>query len=69
MDQKDTTNMLEHDPITVPEIASIAKTMMEKEVWDYYACGADDQTALRENEAAFKAWVCHPLFLPCTFLS
>ncbi len=43
------------DPITLAEVASIAKTRIKKEVWDYYACGADNQTALRENEAAFKA--------------
>ena len=43
------------DPITLAEVASIAKTRIRKEVWDYYECGADSQTALHENEAAFKA--------------
>ncbi|PMD43166.1 S-2-hydroxy-acid oxidase [Hyaloscypha variabilis F] len=43
------------DPITLSEVASIAKTRIRKEVWDYYECGADTQTALHENEAAFKA--------------
>ncbi|PMD28515.1 S-2-hydroxy-acid oxidase [Hyaloscypha hepaticicola] len=43
------------DPITVAEIASIAKTRIKKEFWDYYECGADTQTVLHENEAAFKA--------------
>jgi hypothetical protein len=43
------------DPITVGEIASIAKTRIKKEFWDYYECGSDTQTVLHENEAAFKA--------------
>jgi len=43
------------DPITLAEVASIAKTRTRKEAWDYYECGADTQTALHENEAAFKA--------------
>ena len=43
------------DPITLAEIASIAKTRIKKEFWDYYECGADTQTVLHENEAAFKA--------------
>ena len=43
------------DPITLAEVSSIAKTRIRTEVWDYYECGADSQTALHENEAAFKA--------------
>jgi (S)-2-hydroxy-acid oxidase len=46
---------VQEDPITLSEVASIAKTRIRKEVWDYYECGADTQTALHENEAAFKA--------------
>lgn len=42
------------DPITVAEIASIAKSRIKKDVWDYYGCGADSQNVLHENEAAFK---------------
>jgi (S)-2-hydroxy-acid oxidase len=43
------------DPVTLSEVASMAKLRIKKEVWDYYQCGADSQTALYENEAAFKA--------------
>jgi (S)-2-hydroxy-acid oxidase len=43
------------DPITIAEIASIAKSRIKKEFWDYYDCGADSQTVLHDNEAAFKA--------------
>lgn len=43
------------DPITLTEVASVAKTRARKEVWDYYECGADSQTVLHENENAFKA--------------
>ena len=42
------------DPSTLSEVASVAKSRIKKEVWDYYDCGADSQTALHENEAAFK---------------
>lgn len=42
-------------PLTIAEVAAVANTRIKKEVWDYYECGADNQTALRENEAAFKA--------------
>jgi (S)-2-hydroxy-acid oxidase len=44
------------DPITLSEVASIAKFRIKKEVWDYYDCGADSQTALHENEVAFKVY-------------
>jgi len=53
------------DPITLSEVASIAKSRIKKDVWDYYECGADSQTALHENEAAFKASALH-IFVPST---
>ena len=53
LNMQDTTAQ-DDDPITIAELAVIAKTKLKKEVWDYYECGADSQTVLRENEAAFK---------------
>jgi (S)-2-hydroxy-acid oxidase len=53
-DQRKSGLQVPIDPITLSEVASVAKSLIKKEVWDYYDCGADSQTALHENEAAFK---------------
>lgn len=39
----------EEDPITIDEITSIAKRKLPKNVYEYYACGSDDEQALRRN--------------------
>lgn len=43
-------------PITVTEIEEIAKTRLPKNVYDYYACGADEQKALARNSYMFDRW-------------
>lgn len=40
-------------PITVMEIEEIAKTRLPKNVYDYYACGADEQKAMARNAYMF----------------
>ena len=42
------------DPITVQEVKVLAQKRLPKSVYDYYACGADDQDALRRNIDAFN---------------
>jgi (S)-2-hydroxy-acid oxidase len=41
------------DPITVSEVEELARRRLPKNVYDYYACGADDQYALTRNIDAF----------------
>jgi (S)-2-hydroxy-acid oxidase len=41
------------DPITVQEVEDLARKRLPKAVYDYYACGADDQDALTRNRDAF----------------
>lgn len=41
------------DPITVPEVEVLARKRLPKAVYDYYACGADDQDALKRNIDAY----------------
>ena len=45
------------DPITIAEIEAIAKRKLRPEVFDYYACGSDDQIAIRENVEVFDRYV------------
>ncbi|CAD0027606.1 unnamed protein product [Aureobasidium pullulans] len=46
------------DPITVNEIACLAKENLNPDVWNYYECGADDGLALDKNTpAGYKALV------------
>jgi (S)-2-hydroxy-acid oxidase len=40
-------------PITVMEIEEIAKTRLPQNVYDYYACGADEQKAMARNSYMF----------------
>jgi hypothetical protein len=44
---------LTDDPITVQKVERLARKRLPKAVYDYYACGADDQYALRRNVGAF----------------
>ncbi|KAG9644271.1 S-2-hydroxy-acid oxidase, partial [Aureobasidium melanogenum] len=47
-------------PITVTEIEEIAKTRLPKNVYDYYACGADEQKALARNSYMFDRLLITP---------
>jgi (S)-2-hydroxy-acid oxidase len=42
------------DPITVLEVEELARRRLPKDLYDYYACGADDQCALTRNIDAFS---------------
>ena len=44
---------LKVDPITLQEVEGLAHKRLPKAVFDYYACGADDQNALQRNIDAF----------------
>ena len=46
--------LLDNDPLTVSEVEAIARKRLPDQVYDYYACGADDQHALSRNVAAFS---------------
>ena len=48
------------DPITIKEIEDIAKRKLRPEVFNYYACGSDDQLAVRENVEVFDRYVSTP---------
>lgn len=45
------------DPITIAEIADIAKRKLSKQVWDYYASGSDEEVAVARNKTAFDRFV------------
>lgn len=45
--------MADNSPITVREIEQAAREKLSKQVYEYYACGADDQNALRRNVEAY----------------
>ena len=42
------------DPITVLEVEVLAQRRSPKAVYDYYACGSDDQDALKRNVDAYN---------------
>lgn len=41
------------DPITIDEVARIARKNLLPNVWNYYECGADEQQALVRNTCDF----------------
>jgi (S)-2-hydroxy-acid oxidase len=41
------------DPITVNQVEAIARQKLPSNVYDYYACGADDQTVIERNRSDF----------------
>jgi (S)-2-hydroxy-acid oxidase len=47
----------EEDPITIDEFEQIARSKLPKNVFDYYASGADEQKALKRNQTAFDQYV------------
>ncbi|OAT04337.1 FMN-dependent alpha-hydroxy acid dehydrogenase [Blastomyces gilchristii SLH14081] len=48
------------DPITIAELAILAQKKLPKQVWDYYASGADEENALRRNRSAFDRLLLRP---------
>ncbi|KAL2362123.1 hypothetical protein RJZ56_004983 [Blastomyces dermatitidis] len=48
------------DPITTAELAILAQKKLPKQVWDYYASGADEENALRRNRSAFDRLLLRP---------
>ena len=42
-----------HDPITVDQMEAIARQKLPSNVYNYYSCGADDQTAVKRNRDDF----------------
>ncbi|KAL1297509.1 hypothetical protein AAFC00_005027 [Neodothiora populina] len=48
------------DPITVAEIQGIAKHKLPSNVYNYYACGADEEKALARNQAMFDRLLIRP---------
>ena len=50
---KMTVKSIHGDPITVDQVEAIARQKLPSNVYDYYACGADDQSALERNQCDF----------------
>ena len=48
---------------TVDDYEPVAREVLERGVYDYYAGGAGDEVTLRENVRAFQRWVVRPRFL------
>ncbi|KAH0355996.1 S-2-hydroxy-acid oxidase, partial [Aureobasidium melanogenum] len=48
------------DPITVTEVAKIAKKNLQTDVWNYYECGADEEQALGRNTRDFDRLFIRP---------
>lgn len=48
---------MESDPRTTAEIEAIAKSKLPRQVYDYYACGGDEELTLRRNLEAFRRLV------------
>lgn len=49
--------------VTVDDFEPVARELLPKDVYDYYAGGAGDEWTLRENRAAFDRWVIRPRML------
>lgn len=50
-------------PVNVAEFESFAATNLQKQVYDYYRSGANDEFTLRENTAAYQRLVIRPRFM------
>ena len=46
----------ESKPITIDELEAIAKRKLPSNVYNYYACGSDDQKCLKRNRDAFDRY-------------
>lgn len=51
-----TGNMAEEDPITIDQVEAIARSKLPGNVYNYYSCGADDQTAVERNRTDFDRY-------------
>jgi 4-hydroxymandelate oxidase len=49
--------------VTVDDFEPVARELLPKDVYDYYAGGAGDEWTLGENRAAFDRWVIRPRML------
>ena len=49
--------------VTVDDFEPIARELLPKDVYDYFAGGAGDEWTLRENRAAFDRWMIRPRML------
>lgn len=49
--------------VTVDDFEPVARELLPKDVYDYFAGGAGDEWTLRENRAAFDRWVIRPRML------
>jgi 4-hydroxymandelate oxidase len=49
--------------VTVDDFEPVARGLLPKDVYDYYAGGAGDEWTLHENRAAFDRWVIRPRML------
>ena len=50
-------------PINLNEFEILASTILEKQAYDYYRGGANDEITLHENTAAFQRIQLHPKVL------
>lgn len=48
--------MAEEDPITIDQVEAIARRRLPANVYNYYSCGADDQTAVERNRTDFDRY-------------
>jgi (S)-2-hydroxy-acid oxidase len=48
--------MAEEDPITIDQVEAIARSKLPGNVYNYYSCGADDQTAVERNRTDFDRY-------------
>jgi len=46
---------MESNPVNIQEFYELAKTKLNKQAWDYYSSGADDQYTLKETRSAFES--------------
>ncbi|KLJ11131.1 hypothetical protein EMPG_13582 [Blastomyces silverae] len=58
--QESRNGQQKEDPITIAELAILAQKKLPKQVWDYYASGADEENALRRNRSAFDRLLLRP---------
>jgi 4-hydroxymandelate oxidase len=47
------------EPLNLAELEALARTRLPQMTWDYYASGADDEIALRDNAAAYADIALH----------
>ena len=50
-------------PINISDFEAYARTNLQKQVYDYYRSGANDEVTLGENVAAYNRLIIRPRFL------